>query len=235
MDPVCGRFQLGVPEDWLEDMGLTEAPDLPARYNIAPSQDVAIVRQEGTGRRASLARWGLVPPWAKDPKVGNRLINARSETLTRKPAFREAFAQRRCLVPAQAFYEWQRQGKEKQPWRVARKDGRPFGFAGLWERWRGPAGPLTSCTIVTTAANGLVAPIHSRMPAVLAPEQYALWLDPEAPAETLLSLLQPFSEELLLAHPVSSRVNRPDVDDEACALPVSEHGTKHRPVQTTLW
>jgi putative SOS response-associated peptidase YedK len=234
---MCGRFQLGVPSDWLEDLGLTaeDAPDLSARYNIAPSQDVVAVRQKSGRRRASLYRWGLVPPWATDPKVGNRMINARAETLLTKPAFRDAFARRRCLIPAHAFYEWQRRGGKRQPWRIARKDARVFGFAGLWERWRGPEGTLETCTIVTTEANAVVAPIHGRMPAVVAPEQYALWLDPDAPPEQLLPLLRPFPAEAVVAHPVSTRVNRADVDDPECARPVAEADLPRVAVQTTLF
>ena len=234
---MCGRFQLGVPADWLADLGLSEAdaPDLAARYNIAPSQDIVAVRQKGGRRRAALLRWGLVPPWAADPKIGNRLINARAETLVTKPAFREAFAHRRCLVPAHAFYEWQRVDGARQPWRIARRDGHPFGFAGLWERWQGPQGPLESCTIVTTEANAVVAPIHSRMPAVLPAEQYARWLDPTTPPDELLTMLRPLPEVLVLAHPVSSRVNRPDVDAPECARPVPEAKRPRRPVQTSLF
>jgi putative SOS response-associated peptidase YedK len=234
---MCGRFQLGVPSDWLEDLGLSsaDAPDLEARYNIAPSQQIVAVREKGGRRSASLLRWGLVPSWASDPKIGNRLINARAETLLTKPPFREAFARRRCLVPAHAFYEWQKVGGARQPWRIARRDGRPFGFAGLWERWLGPEGPLETCTIVTTEANGVVAPIHARMPAVIVPEQYALWLDPEAPHEALVPLLRPLPDAAVVAHPVSSRVNRPDVDDPECARAVPEAELPRRPVQTSLF
>ena len=222
-----------MPADWLEDLGLTgdDVPDMAARYNVAPSQDVVAVRQQGGRRRATLLRWGLVPPWATDAKIGNRLINARAETVLTQPAFREAFARRRCLVPAQAFYEWQKRGRVKQPWRIARKDGHALGFAGLWERWQG----LETCTIVTTEANALVAPIHSRMPAVIDPAQYALWLDPAAPLDAVFPLLGPFPEAAMVAHPVSPRVNRADVDDAECARPMAEEELPRPPVQTTLF
>ncbi len=232
---MCGRFQLGVPDDWVEDLGLTEAPAQPARYNIAPSQEIIVVRQQGGERRASLARWGLVPPWAPDPKIGNRLLNARCESLTTRPAFRDALVHRRCLIPAHGFYEWQGEGKAKRPWRVGRRDGRAFGFAGLWARWHGPQGPLESCTIVTAPANALVAPIHGRMPAIVSPGQYAQWLDPGASVQELLPLLRPYPEGELVAHPVSSRVNSPAVDDEACALPFEGEAQPAGPVQTSLW
>ena len=162
---MCGRFLLKSPLVELQRaFGFAERPNLEPRFNIAPTQTVPIVRRRddgGGGRELALVRWGLVPAWAKEPAIGNKMINARAEGIAAKPAFRAAFRQRRCLVPADGFYEWRKlAGGRKQPMLIRRRDRAPFAFAGLWEVWRGPDGPLETCTIVTTAANALLAPIH---------------------------------------------------------------------------
>jgi putative SOS response-associated peptidase YedK len=194
------------------------------RYNIAPTQDVAVIRADGAGRRtATMMRWGLVPSWSKAMTSGPPMINARSETLAEKPAFRSALRSRRCLVPADGFYEWQLTpsgGKgKKQPYYIHRPDGQPFAFAGLWESWKNPESQLAieSCTIVTTAANAALSNLHDRMPVVLAPADYSLWLDPHVhEPEKLQHVLAPCGDDELVAEPVSTHVNRAANDDARC-------------------
>ena len=220
---MCGRFTLSAsPEVLVAELGLDEPPPpLEPHFNVAPSQQVAAVRRapEG-GRRLQLLRWGLIPGWAQDPSVGYRLINARAETAAEKPAFRAAFKRRRCLVVADGFYEWQARGRgrPKQPFLIRRRDARPFAFAGLWEHWRPKEGePIESCTIVTTAANTLVADLHDRMPVILDPADYDLWLDPqEQDAERLRGLLRPCPDAWLECYPVGRFVNDPRTDDPRC-------------------
>ncbi|HEX8913218.1 MAG TPA: SOS response-associated peptidase [Humisphaera sp.] len=219
---MCGRYTLSKLEQLLRQFpGITQLPDeLRARFNIAPTQSVPVIANSHADR-VGMAHWGLVPSWAKDPSIGNRMINARAETLAEKPAFRSALRRRRCLVPADGFYEWQRHpdGKSKTPMFIRLKSGEPFAFAGLWEVWRDPeAGegeePLTSCTIVTTSPNALMEHIHDRMPVILPASAYAAWLDPkERDAADLVGLLKPFPAEQMQAHPVSRRVNTPANDD----------------------
>ena len=199
----------------MEEFGLDEDPAVTARFNIAPTQDVLAVRLGAAGcRQASLFRWGLELPGEAPP--GGPLINARSETVATRGAFREAFRRRRCLVPATGFYEWRRLEELRQPYLVRRKDGRPFAFAGLWEG--------RSCTLLTTAANEVVAPIHDRMPVILARADYDLWLDADVAADDVQPLLRPFAPEALMVHPVSPRLNRADVDDPEVEQPVPEPG-----------
>lgn len=226
---MCGRFTLRAPASVIaEQFSLSDLPSLPPRYNIAPTQTVAVVRQVGepggTGRELVNLRWGLIPHWAKDPAIGNRMINARSESVAEKPAYRTALRRRRCLVAADGFYEWQPGGQRKQPYFIHMKDDRPFGFAGLWETWEGPENSyIESCTIITTDANALMAPIHDRMPVIVDPKDYGLWLDASVqnPAR-LLPLLCPFQGDLLVAEPVGTRVNSPANDDAACIAPLNE-------------
>jgi putative SOS response-associated peptidase YedK len=224
---VCGRFTLtSTPEELARRFGLDETPALAPRYNIAPGQDVLVVRTAGEtgGRSASPLRWGLVPSWAKSPSVGNRMINARAETLASKPAFRVALRRRRCLVLADGFYEWAKRGTVKQPYHIGLRKGAPFGFAGLWEHWSDPDGAvLESCTIVTTDASAAIRDIHPRMPVILAPEAEAEWLDAaQSDPDALLPLLRPLPDEALAFHAVSDRVNRPGFDEPACLEPVPE-------------
>jgi len=197
--------------------GTTE--ELHTRYNIAPSQPVPVIRQVGSGRTTSMMRWGLVPPWAKDPSIGTRLINGRSETVLEKPAFRDCFAERRCLVPANAFYEWEKAGKRRLAFHFGMKDGTVFAFAGLWDRWKSPAGAiLESCTILTTTPNELLQEVHDRMPVILHRNQYEGWLTtPPAKSRRLKEMLVPFEAELMTGYEVSSMVNSPRNDSPACA------------------
>jgi len=207
----------------MAEFGLADAPEVSAHYNIAPSQDVLAVRRDRSGRRqARLFRWGLVPCWAEDPRVGSRLINARAESVATRPAFRDSFRERRCLVPAQGFYEWKKFGRAREPWLVRLAGGRTFAFAGLWDRWKGgEAGPLESCALITTAANALVAKVHGRMPVILDRAGYEAWLDPDAREADLQALLRPFPPEAMEAFPVSPRVNSTAVDDADLARPVA--------------
>jgi putative SOS response-associated peptidase YedK len=229
---MCGRFQLKLAEEWLGELGL-EMPDLAPRYNVAPTQEVLAVREDFGRREAALLRWGLVPHWADDPAVGNRLINARSESVARKPAFRDPFRERRCLVPADGFYEWRRVGRARDPFLLKMADGKTFAFAGVWDRWVRKRGTIDSCAVLTTAANEVVAPIHDRMPVILERDAYDRWLDPGARPEDLQALLRPFPAERMEAVPVSPRVNRVDVDDAECERPLAQ--APPVPVQGTLF
>ena len=209
---MCGRFTLTSNLDDLQGRFGFEALDLDYQpgYNIAPTQQVLTVTNDGK-RRAEFMRWGLVPFWAKDVKVGYRMINAVGETVATKPAFRAAFRKRRCLVLADGFFEWRKDGKEKVPTYIFLKSKEPFAFAGLWETWKTPeGGQLRSCTILTTKPNQFIAPIHDRMPVILSEETEALWLDPmtEEP-DVLTPLLIPSPNELMASHTVSSLVNSP--------------------------
>jgi putative SOS response-associated peptidase YedK len=219
---MCGRFTLRTPAYKLaEAFGVEVRANLAARYNIAPSQDIAALRAQGDGQRELvMLRWGLVPGWAKDPAMGNRMINARAETVAEKPAFRAAFRQRRCLIPADGFFEWQKTPDgSKQPYLMARPDGEPFTMAGLWELWQPPGTdePLETCTIITTEANETVAPIHHRMPVILSASDREAWLDPAPPsAEALAALLRPAPDDTLIAQAVDRHVNNARHDDPAC-------------------
>jgi putative SOS response-associated peptidase YedK len=217
---MCGRFTLRAsPAVIAQEFGLFDVPDLLPRFNVAPSQAVALVRQkpEAKGRELAYLQWGLIPAWAEDPSIGNRLANAWSETAATKPSFRRAFRSRRCLVVADGFYEWQRIDGRKQPYFVGLKTDRPFGLAGLWERWEKGDEPVESCTILTTDANELMQPIHERMPVILSPDQYETWLDPQCqePGE-LAKLLRPFPAKDMLAYLVSTLVNNPKNDAVKC-------------------
>jgi len=222
---MCGRFTLFEADKVLsKEFGVSGVPPLSPRYNIAPSQPIAAVRtpHTGAGRELALLRWGLIPSWSKDPAIGNRLINARAETVQEKPSFRNAFRRHRCLIPTNGFYEWQRQERGKQPYFVRMRDGRVFAFAGLWDRWESPDdGVIETCAILTTAANAVLAPIHDRMPVILPQTEYARWLDPALKdPDSLSPLLVPFPPEEMLAIPVSPRVNAPSTDDEKCIAPL---------------
>ena len=222
---MCGRFTLFEADKILsKEFGVSGVPPLSPRYNIAPSQPIAAVRtpHTGIGRELAHLRWGLVPSWSKDPAIGNRLINARAETVREKPSFRNAFRRHRCLIPTNGFYEWQRQERGKQPYFVRMRDERIFAFAGLWDRWESPdGGVIETCAILTTAANAVLAPIHGRMPVILPQAEYARWLDPALKdPDSLSPLLVPFPPEGMLAIPVSPRVNAPSTDDEKCIAPL---------------
>lgn len=209
---MCGRFALRTPTKKLaEAFRVEEAPAVEARYNIAPTQSILAVRQIEDGREAVLLKWGLIPSWAKDDSMSARLINARSETVTEKPAFREAFKRSRCIIPADGFYEWQRREGKKQPFFFSMRNERLFGFAGLWDRWKGEGGKvIESCTILTTEANEVLRDVHDRMPVILHPESYDEWLDADVRAlESLKELLRPYPSSEMTSYPVSARVNSP--------------------------
>jgi putative SOS response-associated peptidase YedK len=221
---MCGRFALHHSAQQLAGHFAVEqlAIDFQPRYNVAPTQAVAVVVQQEQ-RALDAFRWGLVPFWAKDAKIGSRMINARSETIAEKPAFRNAFKRRRCLIPASGYYEWKKEGNRKVPHYLYLEGGRPLALAGLWEEWNSPEGEtLRTCAIVTTQANDFAAAIHHRMPVILEGEGQEAWLDPSREnAAELTALLQPYSGDDLAAHPVSTRVNPPTFDDPACIEPVT--------------
>lgn len=220
---MCGRFaQKSSAKKVSKQFKVREVPPLDERFNVAPTQSVLGVREASDGREATFLKWGLVPRWAKDAAIGNKLINARSETVTEKPSFREAFARRRCLVPLDGFYEWSRRGDRKRPFYFHMRDGEPFAVAGLWELWEGDGGPLETCTLLTTEANELLAPYHDRMPVIIRPEDYDLWLDPGVRgAELLRPLLCPYPHGEMGAYAVSALVNSPSNDSPRCVEPAS--------------
>ena len=222
---MCGRYTLSSKGDEVALLfDLQEIPQLPLRYNIAPTQETAVVRVERPGepRRLDLLRWGLIPYWAKEASIGNRMINARAESVAEKPAYRWSFRKKRCLIPADGFYEWKKAGKTKQPYLIRRKDAKPFAFAGLWDRWQDPErGQLDTFTILTTDANELVRPLHDRMPVILDSKDFDLWLDPAfEDRERLQPLLAPFDPEQMETFPVSRTVNSPANDVAGCIEPL---------------
>jgi putative SOS response-associated peptidase YedK len=220
---MCGRFTLTSDLDRLTEHFAFRATNLSytPRYNIAPSQPV-LTLIDAQERRAGFLRWGLVPSWAKDPSIGDRMINARAETVAEKPSFRRALQKRRCLVLANGFYEWRKEGKKKTPLFIALKSQEPFGFAGLWETWKSSTGEVMhSCTIITTTPNALMESIHNRMPVILPRAAEEAWLDRtvEDP-QSLLRLLAPYPAEEMVAYPVSQLVNSPRNDTPTCIEPV---------------
>jgi putative SOS response-associated peptidase YedK len=218
---MCGRYELSShPAAIALAFGLPHPPELTPRYNIAPTQQVPIVRQNAAGEReVAQVRWGLVPRSAKDPAIGVRMINARGETLTLKSAFRNAYARHRCLLPVNGFYEWQATEGRKQPMHIGMRDGRPFGLAGLYERWLSPEGEvLDTCTIVTTSASDQLRHVHERMPVIVPVAHYARWLD--TANVDVGDLVVPWSGESLRVYPVSTRVNAVRNDDAAIRDPV---------------
>lgn len=220
---MCGRFSQSLAGEAIaEAFQLTETPDWQPRYNIAPTQMIpAIVAAEGNVRQFKPLRWGLIPSWAKDPTIGAKLINARSETVTEKPSFRSAFKQRRCLILADGFYEWRKQSGKKQPFYFRLKNGSLFAFAGLWEHWHDSEdNRLETCTILTTEANQTVAQVHDRMPVILHADHYDRWLDPLQPSESLQSLLRAYDDDLMTAYPVGLTVNSPWNETPDCTAPL---------------
>jgi len=225
---MCGRYRLTAKERYLRDhFGLDDDPQWEPHWNIAPTQQVAVVRQKRLEpeRAFSQMRWGLIPSWARDASIASHTINAMSETAAEKPAFKESLRRRRCLIPAEGFYEWQRFGPgRKQPYQLGLADDSLFAFAGLWYRWRDPATntSIETCTILTTKPNALVSDIHERMPVILRPENYDLWLDQGVtdPAK-VAHLLTPLDARLMRKYPVNDFVNRAENDGPECAREIS--------------
>jgi putative SOS response-associated peptidase YedK len=219
---MCGRFALKAPPaELISRFGLDECADFSPRYNIPPGTDIPVIRQSPEGRRVlHLLRWGLVPHWAKDQSVGAKLNNARGESVAGKPSFRDAFKRRRCLIPASGFYEWKSEGRSKQPYYFSLKSGETMALAGLWESRTMPDGSVlrTTC-IITTAANALMAPVHDRMPVIISPGNWQVWL--AEPAEAMERLVAPFPDTEMQAWPVSRRVSKTVDDDAGLIDPVS--------------
>jgi len=220
---MCGRYTLKTPAEAIaRQFQLLAGLELPPRFNVAPTQMAPIVRIAGeAGAREMVPmRWGLIPSWARDPSVGQRMINARCETAATKPSFRAAFKRRRCLVPADGFYEWRREGRAKQPFHITLAEGQPFAMAGLWERWGEGDEALETFTILTTEANDLLRSLHDRMPVILAAANYDLWLDPEFQGQDALQgLLGPWPSDAITMRPVNRWVNSPGHEGPQCLDP----------------
>lgn len=224
---MCGRYRLSRRKQFIAEHfdAVFDIEDWTPRYNLAPTQQVLVVRQHPTERTRHLSqiRWGLIPSWSKDASGAARMINARSETAHELPAFRDAMRYRRCLVPADGFYEWKRSANGKQPYCFEVRDGELFAFAGLWEGWKDTNGAWTkTCTILTTTPNVVTAALHDRMPVILHRSDYGLWLDPDLKDPAAISeLLKPFNANAMRCYPVSGRVNNVENDDPGCAAPIS--------------
>jgi putative SOS response-associated peptidase YedK len=219
---MCGRFALFASGEVAQRFGLAEAPLLDARYNVSPTQAVAAVRSTDEERALSRLRWGLIPSWASDPAIGNKLLNARAETVAEKPSFRSAFKKRRCLIPASGFYEWKKEGRAKQPFFIRPRDEGLFVFAGLWECWHSPSdAAVETCTILTTAANELMQPLHERIPVIVSPDADELWLDPNASPDVLRSLLVPYPDAKMETFAVNDWVSNSRHEGKRCLEPVS--------------
>jgi putative SOS response-associated peptidase YedK len=222
---MCGRYVITSPPEAIRALfGYPERPNFPPRYNVAPTQPIPVVRLHDGKRQFALMRWGLIPSWVKDPKTFSLLINARGESVVDKPAFRAAMRRRRCLVPADGFYEWKEVGGRKRPYFIQlRKSGGPFAFAGLWETWTGPNGEeMDTAAIVTTDANRTLSAIHPRMPVIVPPDAFDFWLDcAKVDAKTAAALLAPARDELFEAYEISPAVNRVANDSVALLAPVA--------------
>jgi putative SOS response-associated peptidase YedK len=223
---MCGRYRLSRRKQIIDEYfdSVSGEEEWTPRYNIAPTQPVPVIRQHPKEpvRQLSIMRWGLIPSWAGDASSAARMINARSETASTKPAFRDALKLRRCLIPADGFYEWSRTGKAKQPYCFEVNEGELFAFAGIWERWKDPSGGwIKTCAILTTTPNAVTSAVHDRMPVMLDPDSYDLWLDPGMTDVTMaLELLKPYDARVMRSYPVSSRINHVVNDDEECSRPV---------------
>ncbi len=232
--PMCGRYRLSRRKQFIEEYFdcVSDEPDWNPRFNIAPTQPIPVIRQHPKEpiRELSLVRWGLIPSWAKDPSAAARMINARLETASTKPAFRDAMKYRRCLIPADGFYEWAKTAKGKQPYCFEVNDGELFAFAGLWDRWKNPSGVwVETCSILTTTPNAVTSAVHDRMPVILDPDGYDLWLDPGMrDAAAASELLKPYDARLMRCYPVSTRINSVANDEEECSAPVGVVLTQDR-------
>jgi len=220
---MCGRFSLATEQSIIEEQfDLLIQEELSYRYNVAPSQNIFVIGSNGQKRIGTFMRWGLVPPWSKDVKIGYKMINARSETIDKKVSFKTPFIKKRCLIISDGFYEWKKIGKEKQPYRFVMKDRKPFAFAGLWECWKQGEYPLFTCTILTTEANKITEDVHDRMPVILPRDSYDTWLDPGFhQIDHLKSLLLPYDEGLMESYQVSDLVNSPAHDVKECLEPIN--------------
>lgn len=218
---MCGRFALKNPQAIKAAFEVGELPDdLTPRYNIAPSQDIAIIRFSPSGRQLTMARWGLIPSWTKELNTKYSTINARADTVDTKPTYRVPFKHHRCLIPADGFYEWKEEGGIKRPHHIGMKDGRPFAMAGLWDVWKGPEGDVLSCSIIVTEANPFMQQLHDRMPVILQPTDYEQWLDPDnQDTARLKQLLIPATGDTLTEWPVSRMLNNPRNEGPQCAEP----------------
>jgi len=231
---MCGRYRLSRRKQLVEEHfdSVSGEEDWIPRYNVAPTQPVPVIRQHPKEpvRELSLMRWGLIPSWAKDSFGAAKMINARSESASTKPAFRDAMKSRRCLIPADGFYEWSRTGKTKQPYCFEVNEGKLFAFAGLWEGWKDPSGQwVKSCSILTTTPNAVTAAVHDRMPAILDQDGYDLWLDPGmCDVGAASDLLKPYDARLMRCYPVSTRINHVANDDEECSAAVEVSETQSR-------
>ncbi len=224
---MCGRYSLTVtPDELYRLFGIDDKLNLQPRFNVAPTQAAPVVRKTGGKKNMDMLRWGLIPPWSKDASIASKLINARGETVAEKPSFRSAYESRRCLVPVDGFYEWRTEGGKKQPFRIGFREGKPFAFAGLWESWTVPEGlkdtgdTVETFTIVTTNANPKLVPIHHRMPVIVDPTDYELWL--EGGSDEANAVIKPFSQDDMAFYRVSTRVNNVRNDDEACVEPLKK-------------
>jgi putative SOS response-associated peptidase YedK len=223
---MCGRYRLSRRKQLVEEYfdSVSGEEEWTPRYNIAPTQPVPVIRQNPKEpvRELALMRWGLIPSWAKDTSAAAQMINARSETASTKPAFRDALKSRRCMIPADGFYEWVRDGKTKQPFCFEVNQGQLFAFAGLWDRWKDPSGNwIKTCSILTTTPNAVASGVHDRMPVILDPDGYDLWLDPGmTKVEAVSDLLRPCDARLMRCYPISTRINHVANDDEECSRPV---------------
>jgi len=226
---MCGRFaQIFPTEDLINFFEVTDSLPLQSRYNIAPTQNVAVIRATEHHRQLAILRWGLIPRWANDLSIGNKTFNARSETVHAKPSFKSALKSRRCLIPASGFYEWDKIGKSRQPYYFSRRDGQPIAFAGLWEEWTDcqSDGIIESCTILTTSANQTVGLIHERMPVIIGFNDYGLWLSHKVQRiEELRDLFRPAAENILRIVPVTTYVNKVGQEGPDCVAPVPAGGS----------
>lgn len=220
---MCGRYVLKTPAKVLAShFGLDEVIEVVPRYNISPGTDIPTIRHSPEGKWVMhLLRWGLVPHWAKDPSIGAKLSNARGETVAEKPSFRDAFKRRRCLVPADGFYEWKSEGRQKQPYYFSLKAGGAFALGGVWESWRAPDGNiLRTCCLITTGPNDLMVPVHDRMPVIVSPDDYEMWLAGDS--RDALTLIRPYRAEEMQAWPVSKRVSRSGEEGADLVCPIGE-------------
>lgn len=219
---MCARFFLFADKsDLMEEFDLSEVSDeIHPRYNIPPASDILAVLDVDNKRQLRFLKWGFIPFWAKDESIGQKLINAKAETILEKPSFRSAFKSSRCIIPVNGFYEWKQEGKYKQPYAIKSREDKLLGLAGIWEQWDKQERPLETCAIITTSPNKLIEPLHNRMPVIISKADYSIWLDSATPIEAVQHLLKPYPDELLTAYPVDRKVGNPRNSDVSCILPI---------------